>query len=45
MAKDGKRYFQCDRQIAIASQQAIRGRTPGERESLKVHWLKKLVLK
>lgn len=45
MAKDGKRYFRRDRQIAVATLQARRGKTPGERESLKIRWLKRLVSK
>jgi hypothetical protein len=40
--KDGKRYFRRDRQIAIVSVQARHETTAGERESLKIQWLKKL---
>lgn len=42
MAKDGKRYFRRDRQLEIASVQARHVATVGERESLKVRWLRKL---
>lgn len=45
MVKEGKRYFRRDRRLVVASRQAGRGKTPGEREALRIRYLKKLVAK
>jgi len=45
MAKDGKRYFCADKQIATATQMAQRGKTSIERQSLKIRLLRKLTAK
>lgn len=41
MAKDGKRYFHQDRQLAIATRISGKGKTAMDRRSLKVRLLRK----